>query len=57
MIGEYGEFMRDEISLYFVCITQRRNASSSGHMTTADGEVSWDNIVWNGQVQTFNSKV
>jgi len=40
MIGEYGEFTKDEISFYFVRITQRRNASSSDHMTTADGEVS-----------------
>jgi len=40
MIGEYGEFTKDEISLYFVCVTQRRNASSSAHITTADGEVS-----------------
>jgi len=40
MIGEYGEFTKDEISFYFVRITQRCNASSSDHMTTADGEVS-----------------
>jgi hypothetical protein len=40
MMGEYGQFTQDEISFYFVHITQRRNASSWGHMTTADEEVS-----------------
>ena len=40
MIGEYGEFMKDEISIYFLCITQRRNSSSLGHVTTAEGEGS-----------------
>lgn len=40
MIGEYGECTKDEISFYFLCITQRLSASSSGHMTAADGEVS-----------------
>jgi len=57
MIGEYGEYTKDEIFFYFLCITQRLSASSSGHMTAADGEVSWDNIVWNGQVYMFNIKV